>query len=678
VIAYRPDVDGLRAVAVLSVVAYHALPAAAPGGYIGVDVFFVISGYLITKIVASDIERGRFSIASFYVRRTKRIFPALFTVLATTLALACLFCTPRELRAFGRTLAATAAFGSNFAFWMDTGYFDTAAETKPLLHTWSLAVEEQFYLIWPLMLAVLYGRRYARGVIWLAVVGSFAISVYFTARHQPTAFFLLPARAWELLLGAALALHMWPAPAGRRSREALTATGLALIGGALFLFDRDTPFPGWAALAPCLGAAFIIAGGERGETHVSRWLLARRPVVFVGLISYSLYLWHWPLLALARTVARGHIATPTALAIVALAFVLSVVTWKFVETPFRVRQVAAAAPVLWRYAFVSTGVFALGFVVYTSQGFISLASPALLRAEAARFGINPLTTPCLRRQTIVGPLPADPCLTNADVHSRRLVIWGDSHASAVAPALVTVAADNGLSTHQLTMAGCPPLVAAAVEGPGADYGPCLAFNRQVMDYVREDSSVAVIALSARWTLYTENVRFGDDPGPITYLTDDRDAEWSSDASRRVFARALKTTVDRLRSAGKTVVLLGVTPPLGVNVPDCLARNEMPLSDMQPCDAESEPILTHIAFADSVVAGVAASQPQVCAYLPKEALCKDGRCLSESNEGILYANDDHLSLQGAAFVAKHLRLDPCLDSSSSRTDLPTQDDQGTRQ
>lgn len=667
-ITYRPDVDGLRAVAVLSVVAYHSVPNLAPGGYVGVDVFFVISGYLITKLIAADIERGRFSVASFYVRRTKRIMPALFVVLASTLAMGLVIATPLELSALGRTLAATAAFVSNIAFWQDTGYFDTLAETKPLLHTWSLAVEEQFYLLWPIALRAIYGRRFSWAAIWSVMAASFAVSVYFTAVHQPTAFFLLPPRAWELMIGAALALGMVPPVAAGKWREGLAAAGLLLIVTALLGLDRDSAFPGWNALLPCLGAALVIASGERGDSAVAR-LLARRPVVFVGLVSYSLYLWHWPLLAVARMVTRGELPTAMALAVVTVAFVLSVLTWRFVETPLRARQLTpTATPVLLRYAVASVAAFAVGAFVFASHGFVSLASPAVVRAEAARYSVNPLSARCLRWQAAVGPLAQSECTVNGERFDRRLVIWGDSHADAIAPAFVTLAEANGLAAHQLTMAACPPLVGALVEGTGSDYGPCAVFNRQVMDYVTGDPAVQVVALSARWTLYTENVRFGDDPGPITYLTDESDAEWSSHASRRVFARSLQATVDRLRNAGRTVVVLGMIPPLGVNVPDCLARNEMPLSGRQRCDGDTGAVLPHIEFADGVIAGMASARPHVCTYFPKEALCKSGRCISETPKGILYANDDHLSLLGADFLASQFTFDACLGPASP-ADVP---------
>ena len=663
--AYRPDIDGLRAVAVLSVVAYHALPWGMPGGFIGVDVFFVISGYLITRLIAADIERQRFSIASFYVRRTKRIFPALFVVLFTTLALGTWLLTPSELGQLGKTIAATAGFVSNFAFWQDTGYFDTAAEMKPLLHTWSLAVEEQFYVLWPLSLLLIHGRRHARGALLAIVAVSFAGSCYLTIRHQPTAFFLLPPRVWELLLGAALALGYVPVPRRTWARDAAALTGLALIGGSAVLLDGTSPFPGWNALYPSVGAGLVIAAGEAGDNAVSRWLLARRPVVFVGLISYSLYLWHWPLLALARVTARGSLTTPAALGVVLLAVVASVLTWRFVETPLRARGASpAAAPVLVRYALLSVATLGLGLTVQATGGFRAMASDAIVKTEVARYDINPLSAACLRWQAVTGALPGPQCLSGVDRSAARLVVWGDSHADAVAPAFVSLAASRGQASYQLTMAGCPPLIDVEVRSRGADYAPCAAFNRQVIAYVTSDPSVVAVALSARWTLYTENARFGDDPGPIAYLVDGADDEMSTAASKRVFARSLAATVDAIRRAGRQVILLGTIPPLGVNVPDCLARNHMPLSGVLTCDADATQVRSHLALADDEVERIAKAASGVCAYLPKRALCPQDRCLSVAGEDILYANDDHLSVKGAAFLARAFSADSCLTGRAS--------------
>jgi peptidoglycan/LPS O-acetylase OafA/YrhL len=664
-------------VAVLSVVIYHAVPQAVPGGFIGVDVFFVISGYLITKLIASDIGRQRFSVAAFYVRRTKRIFPALFVMLFTVLALGFYLLTPTELKSLGRTMAATAGFVSNIIFWQDTGYFDSAAESKPLLHTWSLAVEEQFYVLWPLTVLLIHGRRHARAILFWLLAISFAASCYLTIRHQATAFYLLPTRAWELLIGAALALGMVPPLKGHAQRDAAAMLGLALIGAALMLLDSTSAFPGWNALAPCIGTALIIAAGDGGGNVVAQRLLSKRPVVFVGLISYSLYLWHWPLLSLARIVERGHLSHFVSLSVVAAAVVLSALTWRYVETPLRARSITpAATPVLARYATVSLVALAVGLYVYLENGFVSRASPQLVRAEKARFDVNPRSSTCLRWQAALGPLPMTECMSDQSVFSRRLVLWGDSHADAAAPGLVAFARAHGYSTHQLTMAGCPPLLEAEVVATGADYSPCVAFNRQVIEYIAREPTVEVVVLSARWTLYTENARFGDDPGSVSYLTDSTDRAWSSDASKRVFARALDATVYRLREAGRTVLLLGTIPPLGVNVPACLARNHMPLSGVSRCDAAAAAVLPHLAFADQQIEMVVRTNRSVCAYFPKQLFCASDRCVATRGSEILYANDDHLSVQGALFLSQNLDFAPCIDRifspSSGRTSSTVSD------
>lgn len=666
-IAYRSDIDGLRAIAILSVVLYHAHEALLPGGFTGVDVFFVISGYLITKLIAADIAKGRFSIARFYVRRTKRIFPALFVVLLATLVAGAFLLPPSELRALGRSVAATAAFVSNIAFWQDTGYFDVAAETKPLLHTWSLAVEEQFYLLWPLALFLLTKMRVnLRGAVGVAIVLSFVVSCYAAVARPAEAFFLLPPRAWELLAGAALALGLLPTPSSARARDAAALAGLVLVAAGVLFLDRASYFPGWNALLPCVGTALLIAASEQGDNVVARQLLSRRPMVLVGLISYSLYLWHWPLLAFARVTERGTLDVGPALLVVAAAVVLSALTWRFVEQPLRAKaSTAPVAPVLLRYAALSIAVFAAGAYAYSTNGFLQSASPEIAWTEAARYDGNPLSSACLRWQSETGPLPGERCLSNQDRFSQRLVVWGDSHADSVAPGVVGYAAEHGYATYQLSMAACPPLVEVELDGPGIDYRPCTAFNRQVLEYVTTDPDVRVVLLSARWGLYTENERFGrDDPGPITYLVDPGSPALSPEASKRAFTRALDATVAKLREAGRTVLVLGGVPPVGVNVPDCLARNYLPLSDSRDCGVPEAAVLPHLAYSDDVIEAVSAKYSGVCTYLPRRAFCPNGRCMDTRGGDILYANDDHISSRGAEFLASSFDFEQCLSRGAA--------------
>ena len=330
--AYRPDVDGLRAVAVLAVVAFHAFPGAAPGGFAGVDVFFVISGFLISSIIFDDLKDGRFSFAGFYWRRVRRIFPALILVLASCLALGWLLLLPDEYAALGKHVAAGAAFASNIALWREAGYFDTSADLKPLLHLWSLGVEEQYYLVWPLLLFLFRGRRML-GMIAAIAALSFAANIGLTL-YKPTAAFFLPAgRFWELLAGSLLAYfhHYGRLPEAHRNAKA--ALGAALLAAAFALLDAGRAFPGWWALLPVLGTALLIWAGP--EAWLNRRVLAQPALVFVGLISYPLYLWHWPLLSYARIAHDGEPPPAVRLGLCALGVLLAWLTYELVEKKVR-------------------------------------------------------------------------------------------------------------------------------------------------------------------------------------------------------------------------------------------------------------------------------------------------------------------------------------------------------
>src|SRR5258708_7906370 len=294
---YRADIDGLRAVAVLLVFAYHLGTARVRGGFVGVDVFFVISGYLIGSIILSEIDSGKFSLLSFYERRVRRILPALFVALAVCAVLAYKFFLPAELDEFAKSfLAATFSF-SNVFFYHQAGYFEGPAAMKPLLHTWSLAVEEQFYIFLPLFLLAV--RRYSlavrRNIVMAVTICSFIISAWGAFKNPDATFYLAHTRAWELLLGTLLALDFIPHFSGRSWRNFLSAAGLTMILASAVLYEKTTPFPGLAAAVPCFGAALIIAAGRDGSSFVGT-ALSLRPVVFIGMISYSLYLWHWPLI----------------------------------------------------------------------------------------------------------------------------------------------------------------------------------------------------------------------------------------------------------------------------------------------------------------------------------------------------------------------------------------------
>lgn len=361
---YRPEIDGLRAVAVLPVILFHAGFATFSGGFVGVDVFFVISGYLITSILYTEMTGGAYSILRFYERRARRILPALFLVMLVCIPFAWVWLLPNDLHEFFNSILAVTVFASNVLFWSESGYFETAAELKPLLHTWSLAVEEQFYLFFPLLLAVLLRyltRRWVVAVLAALLVFSLALAELTLGTRPSAAFFLLPTRMWELLIGSLAAIYLVSRQGRPLSNGLLGWAGIAAIAASVFLYDEHIPFPGAYALLPCVGTVLIILFADAG-TGAAR-LLSLRPVVGIGLISYSAYLWHQPLIAFARYRFPFEAQAPVMLGLAALSLVLAWSSWAFVERPFRTKN-AISAKILW----VATGVASAFFVVVGALG----------------------------------------------------------------------------------------------------------------------------------------------------------------------------------------------------------------------------------------------------------------------------------------------------------------------
>jgi len=349
VLKYRPDIDGLRCIAVLSVFAFHLSSNRLPGGFVGVDVFFVISGYLISAIVFSEISASRFSVIGFYERRVRRIFPALFAMLIAVSVVLSFLLLPAEYITYAKSVFAATTSSSNFFFWLHSGYFDSPT-SNPLLHTWSLAVEEQFYILFPIFLVVIrhFFPQRLKAAVLILFFASLVASEITLLYSSTTAFYMPYTRAWELLLGTIVSMGYFPRLRGSLLRNVFTIVGISMIGYSALRFSAQTPFPGLPALVPCIGSAFIIGAGESGTSLVGR-ALSWRPVVFVGLISYSLYLWHWPIIVLNDLGLSVNLSgiVPNRWALLLLSqgarkmleilasFVLATLSWRFVERPFR-------------------------------------------------------------------------------------------------------------------------------------------------------------------------------------------------------------------------------------------------------------------------------------------------------------------------------------------------------
>jgi len=490
-IPYRPDIDGLRAVAVWLVVFYHFGVPFLGGGYTGVDVFFVISGYLITTIILTQVQSGRFSLLQFYERRARRILPALFVVMAASTVAALALFIPADLVAFAESAAATTVFASNFYFNERSGYFSPAAELQPLLHTWSLAIEEQFYLIHPLALIVLARWRALPSGIVVALGVSFLVSVYSVTHHPTPAFYLLPARAWELSVGALLAIGVIAPPRAFLAASVAGLAGLALILGSATVYAPTTPFPGAAALAPVVGTALVIWSGLFPNAVAAR-VLALRPLVGLGLISYSLYLWHWPVLTFAQywlgRTLRFQEAVVALLGIVGA----SILTYLLVERPFRNRRAISRRWVV-RSAVAASGIglFAAAVIVGTGglPNRMAEETQALLAFKPER-----IAAPCLSSLQVDKDKTV--CVRGKPGTKPSFVLAGDSHAGAVAPAFFRSAESLGLSGYQLTEAGFIPL-------PGVFAPKQPSWSAQTpafLDLLRANPSLRLVVLIGHWEM----------------------------------------------------------------------------------------------------------------------------------------------------------------------------------
>jgi peptidoglycan/LPS O-acetylase OafA/YrhL len=494
---YRPDVDGLRAVAVLPVLIYHLIPSWAPGGFTGVDIFFVISGFVIAGSIRDDLDGGKFSVKYFYFKRIKRILPALFATVVVTTAAAVIILLPEDLDRYGGSLAATSAFVSNIFFWRTSGYFEAAAQTQPLLHTWSLAVEEQYYLVAPVAFSWVSrwgGRR------WLLFLGpilllSFGVSVAAVFVGPTAGYFLLPSRLWELLLGALLALSGGKPRLLRWVREAVGLLGLALVAWGIVALREGDAFPGWNAVYPCVGAALIIQAGTlpgaASAPLVSR-ILSAGPVVWIGRISYSLYLVHWPIAALHKYLTMREPTLAEAVVMLATCMALAWLSWRFIEQPLR-RTGRERLPFVLAAQLLAICVgVAAGFAIMAMRGlpsrfpgYVERRIPGIEQwGGAACFNENP---------TQIGAWSLPAC-TRIHGSNGRILVWGDSFAAQYMPGVLLDRSRIDADVIQYTFAGCPPILAYFSY---ARVG-CAPFNRRALDIVNQDK-IDTVVLAARWT-----------------------------------------------------------------------------------------------------------------------------------------------------------------------------------
>lgn len=634
---YRREIDGLRAVAVLPVILFHGGITTFSGGFIGVDVFFVISGYLITTIIYAELREDRFSILTFYERRARRILPALVFVCFVCLPFAVMWMIPSSQEDFARSLVSVFLFGSNFYFWRATDYFASDAEEAPLLHTWSLAVEEQYYLIFPLVLIVLLrlGPRTTIGLLVLATLGSLALADYASWHYPRANFYLLPTRAWELLSGSLCAFVLWRR--GPLCNEWLAAIGLAAILASILLFEETTRFPSLYAVFPVLGTVLIILFATEG-TIVAR-ILSTKVIVAIGLVSYSAYLWHQPLFAFAR-IRVGEEPVWMMLGLSVLALILAAFSWRFVEQPFRRGPTGDGARARTR-VFIAAGFSSIAFIAIGLSGTSKdgLAWGLFNDHERTTY-LDQQLEPVHGLAKECGPatLGAALCQTGPDP---MILVWGDSFAQHIVPAVLT-ATDGRLPIAQLTLPRCGPFADTAPYT--ADLGlvwsrSCARFNNDVLEWLRATPSVQQVVLSSPFRAYVSE--------DWQVLHDGELKRSSIDLAVKLF----RATLQEIEAMGKSPIVVSPTPQSGINIGRCLAMRAWTGGEPSRCDfnlAEATDITsTAMDFIDRI------AMEHTVVRLP-ELMCPYGICRTIRGETFMYFDSAHLTDGGSRWVGRQLR------------------------
>jgi len=636
---YRPDIDGLRGVAVTSVVAYHASPVLARGGFIGVDIFFVISGYLISTIILENLRRDRFSFFDFYARRIRRIFPALIVVLACCLIGGWFSLLATEYRQLGKHVAAGAGFVSNFALWNESGYFDSAAVTKPLLHLWSLGIEEQYYLVWPLLLWLCWRVHFSPLLAILAVgVLSFALNVSEVHSDIVAAFYSPQTRFWELSCGGCLAcLTVFPRPTLERLRA--VSTNFQAIAGCLLLvvgfmtISVTRSFPGWWALLPATGTLLTLAAGA--ESWLARRVLANSALVWVGLISYPLYLWHWPLLVFTRVAGVSGADPPRWMRffVVLLAVLLAWVTYELIERPIRFGARARATAVALLVAMTGCGL--LGWQVAAHNGLESRA-PAFRLADREFLDTHkfPEAESC-RLEFFSRADAPDKCAANTD--QPEVVLLGDSHAGHYY---------KGLTASRLRVAviwngGCYP---------GASLERCRSKERALEAFVdaHSASSLHLVLLAGYLDVYLNPWKINGEPNPdYEKVRAEAGTHAGAGAVAQLVYADYARLIAKLRAEGLEVAILADIPELPRPVIGCRRSRD--------CDrgARYAQVLSSQQAAREVLARLQADFPDVAIFDPVPLLCDAVLCHSEVDAKLMYWDDNHLNENGSYFVGARL-------------------------
>lgn len=683
---YRTDIDGLRALAILPVVAYHAFPRYAPGGFIGVDIFFVISGYLISLIIFRSLLNNDFSFAEFYAHRIKRIFPALILVTATCYAVGWFALLPDEFKQLGKHIAAGMGFVQNFVLWKEAGYFDVASELKPLMHLWSLAVEEQFYLIFPLIVWAAWKARLnvLTGVIVLGVI-SFVLNQKGIGKDAIKTFFAPQTRFWELMAGSVLAyvygFRAWRPSFTRwihagifnrlffrevpeeKDRSVLLSSILSFIGLALIVYsiakyNHTMPYPGVRTVAPVLGAVLLILAGP--HAWVNRQILSRKVVVWVGLISYPLYLWHWPLLSFARIVESETPSRNIRIAAIVISFVLAALTYYLIE-----KRVRYGRSTWLKVAFLSALGVVVGYVgynAYTRDG-LAFRVKELVSRNSMFSNEN---TPWLPenqenycKQKFGGEVNFSYCriANNADP---TIQIIGDSHANALFPGMRNFLSGSTENVMQLGTGGCSPFRGvSSFDQKTDDAGKisCLVMTDKAIDIAIQNKSIHTVILWSRGPIYLSSKGFyyndfADEKNHNRVLISKKHPNLEDNYA--IWEDAMRDTLNELIPTKKVVFVLD-NPELGFDPKSCVDSRPVRITNKikTPCAIPKHDFDERNKEYRELVLKVLKDYPSVKVFDAAAQLCDSQWCWAIKDGKMLYRDDDHLSLDGSRLMASEL-------------------------
>lgn len=643
---YRPDIDGLRALAVIPVILFHLKIAGFGGGFIGVDIFFVISGYLITSIILREIREGRFSMVRFWERRILRILPALFFVLiATTIASYFIILFPTDFINFGQSLAAQGLFIVNIFFMRTGDYFAAPAETIPLLHTWSLAVEEQFYIVFPILVALVYklSKKAVLPVVTLIGLVSFVLSIYLinvspnnpftipflphiwgSASYESAGFYFPLARAWELAAGALLALSAWTIK-NKYTAEISATIGLFLIVSGIVFLTGESAFPGLAALLPVLGTVLIIVAGTERKTFVTE-VLSFPILVWTGLISYSLYLWHWPLIVLTKQYLNTPLTATHTSAIIIATFLLAIFSYHFIETPFRKKVFLRQRWQIFTFAlFTVVATVSAGVYITKNKGLPERAPEAAEAVALAAADTNPREYECFRNnyRQIFGEVP--PCIIgdqSSDIKP-TFVLWGDSHSNAIMPVFDKMAKEHNVTGIFFAIGGCPPLSTGT---PLKKDPQCAINDIKVLKYISENN-IGTVFLVSSWK---ENYPHITDEGNHTVY------------------QALAETLDKIPSSTQVVISkrIPLQPDFNIRSTFYTAVQTGSVPYIAVTKSEHE---TDTTKSSGAITRLTMERTNVRSVDPATILCNDTECSLSHNSEIIYFDGNHVNNTGALLL-----------------------------